>query len=450
MTIGVAAAAMLRTGRRNRKRRSDGPSSYHSGPLRSPAIVITYREALQIIAESERLPVSELPLSAAGGCVSAETLASRLDVPDFDNAAMDGYALRASDSAGASDASPVSFRRVATAAAGDAPGIEAGPGDAIEIMTGAPLPAGCDAVLPVEQARVSAHDGQVRFTRAAQTGQNVRRRGEDFAAGTQLLAAGELIGAPQLMALAAGGLDCIPVRGPVRVAVVATGAELAEQGAPSGSGRIRDANGPYLRSAVPAFGAQLAGFALAVDQVDEVGRAIDQAAAGADLVITTGGVSAGRYDVVPAALAGLGADILFHKVSIRPGKPILFARLPTGQYLLGLPGNPVAVAAGLRFFGAPLLRRLTGQAEERWPEAIALGTVRKRPGPRFFAKARASLGDGGQLQVDVLPGQESFRILPLTRANCWAVIEEGREQLPAGERVVIAPLFPGHWPGAGS
>ena len=319
--------------------------------------MITYREALQIIAESERLPVRELPLSDAGGCVSAETLASRLDVPDFDNAAMDGYALRASDSAGASESSPVSLRRVASVAAGDAPGVEAGPGDAIEIMTGAPVPAGCDAVLPVEQASVSENDGQIRFTRPAQSGQNLRRRGEDFTAGTRLLEAGTLVGAPQLMALAAGGLDRIPVRGPVRVAVVATGAELAEQGAPSGNGLIRDANGPYLRNAVPAFGAQIAGFSLAGDRVDAVGGAIDRAATGVDLVVTTGGVSAGRYDVVPAALAGLGADILFHKVSIRPGKPLLFARLPAGQYLLGLPGNPVAVAAGLRFFGAPLLRR---------------------------------------------------------------------------------------------
>jgi len=414
------------------------------------AVVISYREALQIIADAEPLPVRDRPLADAGGCVGAVTITSRLDVPDFDNAAMDGYALRASDSAGASESSPVTLRRVATVAAGDAPGIRAGSGEAVEIMTGAPLPAGCDAVLPVEKADSSAGDGRVRFSRPAQAGQNVRRRGEDFTAGTPLLDAGRLIGAPQLMALAAGGIDRVAVRGPARVAIVATGAELAEQGTPSGSGVIRDANGPYLRSAVPAFGAQLAGFSLAGDRPADVSRAITHAAAGADLVITTGGVSAGRFDVVPAALAELGGEVLFHKVSIRPGKPILFARLSDQRYLLGLPGNPVAVAAGLRFFGAALLHRLTGQTQEQWPRAITLGTVRKRPGPRFFAKARASLGDKGQLQVEVLPGQESFRILPLTRANCWAVVEEGREELPAGEIVRIAPLVPGHWPGVES
>jgi molybdopterin molybdotransferase len=413
-------------------------------------VVISYREALQIIADAERLPVRELPLSDAAGRVSAAAVASRLDVPDFDNAAMDGFALRAVDCAGASESDPKSLTRIATVAAGDAPGISADTGEAVEIMTGAPLPAGCDAVVPVEQAEVSANEDLVRFACPARSGQNVRRRGEDFPTGTLLLEPGKTIGAAQLMALAAGGLDQVPVRGPVRVAIVATGAELAEQGAPSGSGAIRDANGPYLRSALPDFGAQLAGFTLTGDQPADVSQAISAATAGADLVITTGGVSAGRYDAVPAAVNELGGEILFHKVSIRPGKPILFARLNDGRYLLGLPGNPVAVAAGLRFFGAPLLRRLTGQREERWPSAITLGTVRKRPGPRFFAKARASLGDRGQLQVEILPGQESFRILPLTHANCWAIVEEGREQLPAGETVRIAPLVPGHWPGVES
>lgn len=411
------------------------------------ASVISYREAMQIIAGIEPLPVRELPLADAGGCVSATTLSSRLDVPDFDNAAMDGFALRASDSAGASESEPVALIRIATVAAGDRPGTEVRSGETVEIMTGAPMPAGCDAVLPVEQADTSAGDEQVRFKRPAREGQNVRRRGEDFAAGTSLLEAGTTIGPAQLMALAAGGLDQVAAREPVRVAVIATGAELAEKGAPHGSGRIRDANGPYLRSALPAFGAQLTGFCLAGDRPGDVRRALEEAAT-AELIITTGGVSAGRYDAVPAAVAALGGEVLFHKVSIRPGKPILLARLNARQYLLGLPGNPVAVAAGLRFFGAALLRRLTGQAEERWPDAIALSAIRKRPGPRFFAKARASLGDGGQLQVEVLPGQESFRILPLTRANCWAIVEEGRERLPPGETVKIAPLFPGHWPGA--
>jgi molybdopterin molybdotransferase len=410
------------------------------------AIVISYREALQIIAEAERLPVRELALSDARDSISAEMLSSRLDVPGFDNAAMDGYALRASDSAGASKSDPVSLRPVATVAAGETPTITVATGQVVEIMTGAPLPAGCDAVLPVEKADVATGDGLVRFSSPAQPGQNVRRRGEDFTAGTPLLDAGQAIGATQLMALAAGGIDKLRVRGPARAAIVATGAELTDQGVPGGSGHIRDANGPYLRSALPDFGAQPAGFSLSRDSLEDVSRTIAAAADDADLIITTGGVSAGRYDLVPAAVESLGGEILFHKVSIRPGKPILFARFDENRYLLGLPGNPVAVAAGLRFFGAPLLRRMTGQPEEHWPEAISLGTVRKRPGPRFFAKAYASLSQGGQLQVEVLPGQESFRILPLTRANCWAIVEEGREQLPAGEMVRIAPLIPGHWP----
>lgn len=408
--------------------------------------MISYREALEIIAEVEPLPVRRLALADCNGCISAETLASRIDVPDFDNAAMDGYALRAADTADASESLPVFLRRVATLAAGNQLDIEVGAGEAVEIMTGAPLPAGSDAVLPVERADLSAGEEQVGFAQAAQLGQNVRRRGEDFLAGTPLLDRGQRIAAAQMMALAAGGIDTVSARGPAHVAVITTGAELAEQGAPSGSGRIRDANGPYLRSVLPAFGAELTDFSLARDTLEDTTAAITDTLKDADVVITTGGVSAGRYDLVPGAVEKLGGEILFHKVSVRPGKPVLFARLANARYLLGLPGNPVAVAAGLRFFGAALLQQLTGQSAERWPEAISLGTVRKRPGPRFFAKARASLSEAGQLQVEVLPGQESFRILPLARANCWAIIEEGREQLPAGEKVRVAPLVPGQWP----
>lgn len=408
--------------------------------------LISYIQALQLIARIAALPAQQLPLAQAAGLVSAESLRSRLNVPDFDNAAMDGFALRSVDTAAARADQPITLTRVATVAAGDAPGAGLMAGQAIEIMTGAPLPAGCDAVLPLEQALGDDSDSQVQFAAAARPGQNVRRAGEDFFADTELVCAGQRLGPEQLMACAAGGLDQLAVRPLPRVAVLNTGAELAAHGAPSGNGRIRDANGPYLRSALPACGALLTSHALAGDGIEVISQAIAAAAADADVVITSGGVSAGRFDAVPAAVAELGGTTIFHKLAIRPGKPVLLAQLPEGPWLLGLPGNPMAVAVGLRFIGVPLLRALNGLGAEQWPLATTINPVRKRPGPRFFAKARASVSAQGQLQVEVLPGQESFRILPLAQANCWAVVEEGSESLPVGARVQVAGLYPDRWP----
>ncbi len=408
--------------------------------------LITYTQALQLIARIEALPAQQLLLAQAAGCVSAESLRSRLNVPDFDNAAMDGFALRSADTAAARPDQPITLTRVATVAAGDMPGAGLVAGQAIEIMTGAPLPTGCDAVIPLEQAVSDDQDSQVRFAMPAQPGQNVRRAGEDFFADTELVGAGQRLGPEQLMACAAGGLDQVSARPLPRVAVLNTGAELATDGAPSGSGQIRDANGPYLRSALPACGALLTSQSLAGDGIDVISQAIAAAAADADLVITSGGVSAGRFDTVPAAIESLGGTTVFHKLAIRPGKPVLLAQLPEGRWLLGLPGNPMAVAVGLRFIGVPLLRALSGLGAEQWPLATTINPVRKRPGPRFFAKARASVSAQGQLQVEVLPGQESFRILPLAQANCWAVIDEGSESLPVGARVQVAGLYPDRWP----
>jgi molybdopterin molybdotransferase len=149
---------------------------------------------------------------------------------------------------------------------------------------------------------------------------------------------------------------------------------------------------------------------------------------------------------VPAALEQLGADVLFHRVAIRPGKPILFARLPNGTLVFGLPGNPIAVAVGLRFFVVPALRKMQGLPDEIYLTASVKDSVGKKRGLRFFAKASASSEDSGQLQVAALPGQESFKISPLMTANCWLIAEEDTEEVSAGTLVKIAPLYPGSFP----
>ncbi len=409
--------------------------------------MINYAEALEIIgAALEPLPARELPLDAALGAVTAAPVNSLLDVPNFDNAAMDGFALVAADIAQATANEPTELKIAASLVAGDAADQTLPKGQAIEIMTGAPLPKGCDTVVPVERTKPCADSNRVRFLAPARPGDNIRRAGEDFSRGTEIIGTQCRLTPERLMASAAAGYDELSLRPQPRLTVITTGAEIVERGATLASGHIRDANGPYLRATVGRCGGQLLGLVSAGDNADVIAERIGTAAAEADLVVTTGGVSAGRFDAVPAALKSLDAKIHFHKVLIRPGKPILLAQLPNKTWVFGLPGNPMAVAIGLRFFVVPGMRALQNLPVEEFATANTLNIVRKRAGPRFFAKAHARIDQTGQLEVEILAGQESFRILPLTHANCWAIIAEGVDDAPVGTRVSVASLYPDVWP----
>lgn len=407
--------------------------------------VITYAQALELLsAAAEPLPAEARALDAAAGAIAAESVTSPGDVPPFDNAAMDGYALPASLSARASPHEPLCLRVSGTIAAGAAP-VPGKPGAIWEIMTGAPLPTGCDAVIPVEQ--VAAREGaEIAVSAPVAPGRNVRRAGEDFRRGDLLLSAGERLDPHRIMALAAAGVARVRVRPAPRVAVVTTGSELLASGEPMELAHIHDANGPYLRALLARAGLLLTASSRAPDEAQALAEAIDAAASKAELVLTTGGVSAGRLDLVPAAVTALGGDILFHRVAIRPGKPILLARLPAGRLLLGLPGNPAAVAVGLRFFGWPLLTALQGSSPEKRCIALTEHAVEARERLLFFGKARATVNARGQLTVRLLPGQESFKISPLLGANCWLLVPPQREPVPAGAPLDIVPLYPGDFP----
>ena len=182
--------------------------------------------------------------------------------------------------------------------------------------------------------------------------------------------------------------------------------------------------------------------ATAPDSAADLREQLRTLAAGADVVLTTGGVSAGRLDLLPGVIRELGGEVLFHKVAIRPGKPLLHARLPGGALLFGLPGNPLAVAVGMRFFVIPALRALQGLAPEAASPASTAEPVRGRGTLRFFAKALVETDGSGRRQVRILPGQESFRIAPLLRANCWAIVPEGLPDIPAGGMLRTVPLYP--------
>ena len=281
-------------------------------------------------------------MEGALGRVLAGDVVADSDLPPFDRAQMDGYAVRAADTAGA----PVRLRLVGEAAAGEGWRGQLGAGEAVRIMTGAPLPAGADSVQQVEVTRELEGGGVVEVERSTQPGQFFVTRGSEIRAGETVLRAGESVGAAGMAVLASFGYAEVEVYRRPRVAVLATGSELVAAAERPGADQIRDSNTYSLAAYAALAGAEVERLPLAGDEPELLRRLIEEAAARADVLILSGGVSMGRYDFTKAALDSLGAEIFFERVRLRPGKPTVFARLPDeGRTLVfGLPGNPVSVS----------------------------------------------------------------------------------------------------------
>ncbi|WP_313283085.1 molybdopterin molybdotransferase MoeA [Stenotrophomonas indicatrix] len=401
--------------------------------------MIAYSEALQHLMEAAApLPAERLALHEAAGRILATDIISGQSLPPFDNSAMDGFALRANGTPFESD---TEFVVQGWQAAGDA-GTEGGDG-AWEIMTGARMPVGLDTVVPIENVEILA-SGQGRPTRIAlksgvKPGQNVRLRGQDVEEGERVLQAGQALDINARTLLHAIGVAEVAVVARPKVAVIATGKELVTEAAQAlESGQIRDSNRPYLIGRLQAAGAEVVWQGTVGDDVAAFDAVLDDAlAAGAKVLISTGAVSAGRYDFIPDALRARGARIVFHKVAIRPGKPLLFAVLPNGALYFGLPGNPVSAAVGQRFFVEPVLRRLLGLAAEPLLQLPLQADVRKPPGLRFHARARVDVDAQGRLSARVLSGQESFRLKSMLQANAWVVLEGEGDLVAAGTPVRV-------------
>lgn len=405
--------------------------------------MMLYPQALELILQtSPGVVVERCALSRALGRVLAAPVLSPQSLPSFNNAALDGYALPAGDFPAGAE-----FAVEGRQAAGD--GAVAVAGDAAwEVTTGARMPRGLSTVTPVEQVEVLSRDvagepTRIRLRSLARHSQHVRRVGEDVASGQAVLDAATWLHAPQLMLLSALGIASVAVARRPRVAVISTGRELIDDPSQSlGDGQIRNANGPYLCARIPAAGAELMRTETVADDAVAWHGAMQRAlAAGAEVIVSTGAVSMGRHDFVPAALAERGAQLLFRRVAVRPGKPLLFARLPNGALYFGLPGNPVACAVGFRFFVEPALRAMLGMPAEspcRLPLATALG--QQCSGLRHHLKGRVALDADGRCVVSALPGQESFRILPLAQANAWLVLTQADGIRPAGDPVQVYSL----------
>ncbi|WP_109124973.1 gephyrin-like molybdotransferase Glp [Dyella sp. C11] len=413
--------------------------------------MIGYDDALIGLLRHAR-PLDAVACATAGalGKVLASDVVSPMDLPSFDHSAMDGYALHAAGALAAGSEHVVQGSQ----AAGDT--ARASEGVAWEIMTGARLPDGLDTVVPVERTELLERhaDGspaRIRLLDVLPPKANVRYAGSDVAKGAVTIKAGTRIEPSHIMLLAALGVASVAVVRAPRVAIICTGKELqADPTQALGDGQIYGSNGPYLVAAFAGLGAHV----LACETVDDTSgtfvAAVNRArAVGADLIVSTGAVSMGRYDFVPDALAQLGARVLFHKVAIRPGKPQLAAVL--GDALVfALPGTPMAVAVGLRFFIAPVLRAMHGEQPERTMQAVLDTPQQLKGGLLHFLRASVAQGEDGRLHAQVLAQQQPFRIQPFAQANAWVMLQGSEQSVDAGKPVRIASLQPGTPPGVGT
>ncbi|MBL4767474.1 MAG: molybdopterin molybdotransferase MoeA [Rhodobacteraceae bacterium] len=415
--------------------------------------MLSYQDALKVIlAVAEPLDPQTVPLDQVLGHCAAKKITATEQVPPFDNSAMDGYAVNSTTLTGATKETPVTLKVVGSTMAGDfpEPSDENAPSGAWEIMTGAPVPPGYDAVIRIEDTTILASNDQDRPTEISLIvegfpGKNIRRAGTDFTPGDVLIDKAVRITPGHIMALAALGQDHISVTTPPKAAVISTGKELVDDGGQAlRPGQIRNSNAPYLMNSLKTYGIAATNAGTIYDDPadfeQKIRRLLDQ---DVQIILSSGAVSMGRHDFVPDGLRAMGAEILFHKSAIRPGKPILFARFPNGTTYFGLPGNPIAAAVGLRFFAYPLIRKLCGLDPEQPTRAILKTDFSKDSPFRFFQKAVCHHDPSGQLVVEILPGQESFKIKPMLAQNCWAVVGEGDLSLTAGQPIDIYPLSPG-------
>ncbi len=398
----------------------------------------------------ERAPQPQLEavaLTEALGRVLGRNVTSADDVPGFDNSAMDGFALRCADVAGASPAAPVELQLVGESRAGSPYAGTLGPGEAIAISTGAMVAAGADAVLRIEDAEQV--DGRLRVAAPLPAGKEIRRAGEDVRSGEQVLAAGTRLGPAELGVAASTGVAELPCARQPRVAVVVTGDELVHPPAPLGPGQIRNTNGYTLPAQALAAGADVVRVATVGDDSRATVSELERALA-ADVVVTTGGVSVGPHDHVRPALAELGVEQVFWGVALRPGKPTFFGTLlkpatsagGSGRPVLvfGLPGNPVSAMVTFHLFARPAIARMLGTTpRERRAVATFDAGYPKHPGRAHVVRCTLAAGDDGW-HVRPTKDQGSHVLTSMLGAEALAYLEVDRGDVSAGERVEIEIL----------
>lgn len=393
----------------------------------------------RILAAVQPLPPYDQPLLEALGLPVCETITAPIDLPSFDNSGMDGYAVTLPDVASASERAPVHLPVVGESAAGQSRLFAMSPGTAVKIMTGAPVPAGADAVVPIEWT-----DGgvaQVQIRQAPTAGQHIRRKGDDVEMGETILEDGRILGPRQIGLLASVGRAQVKSRPRPRVVIMSTGNELREPGTKLGHDSIYDSNSYMLAAAVRSTGAIAYRVSNTSDDPAAFLDALSDQLVRADLVVTSGGVSMGDYDVVKEALSKLGT-VQFTAVAMQPGKPQGFGFVGEDRTpIITLPGNPVSSYVSFEVFVLPVIRRMMGRLPHRRPLVRALLSqgFSSAPGKRQYVRAQFAI-DGKGAHVTPVGGHGSHLLGDLSAANALIVVPEDTTSCTAGEQVQVLVL----------
>ena len=401
--------------------------------------MISVAEAVQIVREKTlALPSELVSLANARGRFLAQDVVADSDLPPFDRSQMDGYALRASDI----ESVPAKLRIVGESAAGRGWHNEMKPGEAVRIMTGAPVPSGADSVQQVELTREIEGGAQVEILEAVKLGRSIVKRGNEIKAGATVLSAGERISSAMMAVLASFGYAEINVARQPKVAVLATGSELVSIYEKPGRDQIRDSNNFTIGAYAELAGALVERLPLAGDDTNLLERQIAEAAERSDIVITSGGVSVGVYDFTKPALRKLGAEFFFERVALRPGKPTVFARLPNGTLFFGLPGNPVSVSVTLNLFARTAMLAMQGAKDPELPQdwAVLARSVKGAGERESYLPAELSTADEGILIATPLKWGGSSDFVGFVRATSLIIVPRDTGVVEAGARVRIARL----------
>ncbi len=397
--------------------------------------MLTLAQYLDLVLDSvTQLPPMELPLAEVNGCVLAQDIYARWPLPSFDNSSMDGYAVISADLVNASESSPVTLPVIDDIPAGFKSLETLQSGQAIRIMTGAPMPAGADSVIPIESTDGGSEIVQIRA--AIELGSCIRHEGEDVRAGELVLTKGTYVGPRQIALIAAVGHGAISVIPKPRVAVLATGSELVEPGTDLKFGLISDSNSFLITAIASDSGAAAYRLPPAEDDEDKLIEILEDQVHRADLIITTGGVSMGAYDPVKAAFLKLGTA-QFHQVAMQPGMPQGFGSVGEAAIpIITLPGNPVSAYISFETFIRPAIRKMRGLTQLQRPQraAILKGALRSPINKVQFARARFI--EGGQVEP-VGTGQGSHVLGGLAQADALIVIPVGVDSIASGDQVQV-------------
>jgi len=406
--------------------------------------MISYKEALDLVidkSKKHKLAIEKINSMEAVGYIVAKDIFATISIQPFDNSAMDGFALKYDDIKKLENGGEVILNKKDIIAAGDffeKEGLHSG--DCYHIMTGAIMPKTADTVVPIELVTIDGD--RIKFTKPAVYNSHIRRAGEDFKSGDIVLKKGAIVKPAHIMVFAALGISEIDIYKKPQAVFISTGAELLDDLSKDlKNGQIYNSNKYYAVETLKNMGANCIDAITVHDDVEKfrdiLKKYIDS---NIDIIISSGAVSAGEFDFIRFELESIGAEIIFHKVSMKPGKPNLFAILPNGTLYFGLPGNPVATAVGLRFFIYPAIRSMQARQAEKTSYAKTNNKFSNKRNLQLFLKAKSRLDSKGEITIDILDGQASFKVSPFLEMDSWAIVPDNLDMIDCDDMIEFYPL----------